>query len=167
MMAFASYKKLLLFLAVLYVIFGDAYVDAQAPGKSKDPSPFGRPSALCTMFINHSAGTAANSALQKISAIMNSRGFQVDSVNWQDGELQASRKDSSDSNDIDRIVVWLERDFQQSDSRLKVYLLYGRFEKFFGSTEPERVVVDTNFSSQHIGAVKQDIVAHCLSGGPQ
>src|SRR3979490_2713018 len=105
MTAFASYKKLLLFLAVLYVIFGDVYGDAQAPGKSKDPSTFGRPSALCTMFINTSAGTAANSALQKISAIMNSRGFQVDSVNWQDGELQASRKDSSDSNDIDRIVV--------------------------------------------------------------
>jgi hypothetical protein len=145
---------------LLVVVCCTVFLQAQQPGKAKDPTPFGRPKFLCTFNASDVRG-----ALQKIMGIVADQGFKSDGINWSDGELSAWRRDSNTSPNQDKILVWLERDFEQPEAKVRLYLLYGRYEQFFGTSDLTRVKADSDFESQQIGQLKQKLIDFASNGG--
>ena len=148
---------------LLVVVCWTVSVPAQQPGKPKDLTPFARPKPFCSFNASD-----VRVAFQKVAGIVSDQGFKSDEVNLSDGELSASRRDSDGSPNQDKILVWLERDFEQPQSRVRLYLVYGRYEQFFGANgELTRVKVDSDFESQRVGQLKQKLIDFAASGGPQ
>ena len=107
-------------------------------------------------------------AFQKVASIVADQGFKSDGINWSDGELSASRRDTDGSPNQDKLLVWLERDFEQPQSRVRLYLVYARYEQFFGANgEVTRVKVDSDFESQRVGPLKQKLIDFAANGGAQ
>ena len=150
-------------MCLLVVVCCIVPIAAQQPGKPKDPTPFARPKPLCTFNASDVHG-----AFQKLAGIVADQGFKSDGINWSDGELSASRRDSNTSANQDRILLWLERDFEQPQSKLRLYLLYARYEQFFGSSgDLTRVKADPDFENQQVGQLKQKLIDFAFNGGPQ
>src|SRR3989442_2720737 len=137
-------------------------LSAQQPGKPKDPTPFARPKPFCTFNTSD-----VRVAFQNVAGIVADQGFKSDEVNLSYGQLSASRRDNDGSPNQDKILVWLERDFEQPQSRVRLYLVYGRYEQFFGANgELTRVKVDSDFESQRVGQLKQKLIDFAATGGP-
>jgi len=138
-------------------------VQAQQPGKPKDPTPFERPKSICIFTTSD-----VHTAFQKIVAIVTNQGFKSDGVDWSSGQLSAWRSDGESSPNQDKILLWLERDFELPQSKLRLYLLYGRYEQFFGvSGDLTRVKVDADFENHQIGALRQKLMDFAATGGGQ
>ena len=109
-----------------------------------------------------------HAAFQKIVAIVTNQGFKSDGVDWSSGQLSAWRSEGESSPNQDKILLWLERDFEQPQSKLRLYLLYGRYEQFFGvSGDLTRVKVDADFENHQIGALRQKLMDFAATGGGQ
>jgi hypothetical protein len=147
---------------LIVVVWCTVSVHAQQPGKSKDPTPFARPKFLCTFNTSD-----VHNAFQKILGIITVQGFKSDGINWSDGELSAWRRDNSASPNQDKILVWLERDLEQPQSKVRLYLLYARYEQFFGTSDLTRVKADSDFESQQVGQLKQKLIDFATNGGVQ
>ncbi len=148
---------------LLVVVCCTVFLLAPQPGKTKDPTPFARPKPFCTFST-----TDVRTAFQKVASIVADQGFKSDGINWSDGELSASRRDSDGSPNQDKLLVWLERDFEQPQSRVRLYLVYARYEQFFGANgEVTRVKVDSDFESQRVGPLKQKLIDFAANGGAQ
>jgi hypothetical protein len=148
---------------LLVVVCSTVFFLAPQPSKPRDATPFARPKPFCTFNAND-----ARAAFQKLAGIVAAQGFKSDEVNLSDGQLTASRPDSEGSANQDRVLVWLERDFEQPQSKLRLYFAYGRYEQFFGANgELVRVKVDSDFESQRVGPLKQKLIDFAGTGGPQ
>ena len=148
---------------LLVVVCCIVSLSAQQPGKPKDPTPFARPKPLCTFNTSD-----VRVAFQKVAGIVADQGFKSDGINWSDGELSAWRRDGNSSPNQDKVIVWLERDFEQPQSKVRLYFVYGRFEQFFGTNgELTRVKVDPDFESQQVGPLKQKLIDLAANGGVQ
>ena len=138
-------------------------IQAQQPGKPKDSTPFERPRSICIFSTSD-----VRNAFQKIVAIVANQGFKSDGVDWSNGQLSAWRSDSESSPNQDKILLWLERDFEQPQSKARLYLLYGRYEQFFGvSGDLTRVKIDADFENHQIGVLRQKLVDFAATGGGQ
>src|ERR1700680_1875492 len=78
-----------------------AILFAQEPGKKKDPRLLERPRPISTL-----SATDSRAALTKVSDLVKTERFRLDSVDRNTGQLEASREDGPDK--TDRIVMWLE-----------------------------------------------------------
>jgi hypothetical protein len=141
---------------ILTTILSFQAARAQQPGKPRDPAPFGRPQSLMTFTSADPRRTLAD-----LVEIMRRHRFDVSDLNVEKGELRAVRKDRETSEDSDQLLLWIERDLANPTSRVSVYFLYARFEKFFGTPEgPVRVKIDQQFEQTRIGALKNDLVQY-------
>jgi hypothetical protein len=76
----------------------------------------------------------------QFQGFLKAREYTVVSIDRDRGELSAIKRDSPSSAMSDRVLIWLERDPGRPTERAYIYLLFGRFEPFVGSTEgPVRV----------------------------
>jgi hypothetical protein len=132
-----------------------------SPARPKDQDLFTRPKSLCTINT-----TDVRPTFQRVLDIVVSEGFKSDGINWSDGEFSAWRRDG-DSQAQDKIIVWLERDFEQPQSRVHVYILYARYEQFLGITGLTRVQVDPDFETGRVGLLKQKVISFATNGGGQ
>lgn len=130
----------------------------QEPGKKKDPRPLERPRPISSLTL-----TDSRAAMTKVSELVKAEGFRLDGVDRNSGQLEASREDGPDK--TDRIVVWLERDFKESQGKFLVYLVYGRFEQFYGETAAARVVADEAFENSRIRSLKEKLISLGLEEG--
>jgi hypothetical protein len=88
---------------------------------------------------------------------MTSNGFTEVSSDADSGELLVSRVDAGYQGARDDLLIWAEG--QAGDAnRIRVYLQYGRFEPFFGSTTAQRVATSTDEVQKRIGPVRQALV---------
>jgi hypothetical protein len=129
---------------------------AQQPGRPVDPREFARPKPLCTLSDSDS-----RAALERLRQALDGQRFEIEQVDLDAGEIHGKRADGTS---LDRVILWLERNFQKPDGGFHVFILYGRFDRFFGATNLQRVVADAPFEDSRIGALKQDIIRRALGG---
>lgn len=121
--------------------------------RARDPTPLERPQPLLV------ARGPARALLQQIYGFLEQDSFAVEKVNWNDAELQASRPDTRSARPaLDRVIVWLEGSLADT-SQVKVYLAYGRYETFLGSTDPQRALIGASEERDRIGKLRQRILA--------
>jgi len=98
-----------------------------------------------------------DTTLGRVRTVMSSNGFTEVSSDADSGELLVSRVDTGYQGARDDLLIWAEG--QAGDAnRIRVYLQYGRFEPFFGSTTAQRVATSTDEVQKRIGAVRQALV---------
>jgi hypothetical protein len=137
--------------------FVSSVVLAQEVGKIVDPRPLERPRPLCSI-----KGTDIRPTLQLVVTSLGQGGYSIDQTDWDKGEVQARRLGADGE---DRIIAWLERDIAKPTTQFCIYLVAGRYEKFFGATELRRVLLNTTKEQQQFGPVRQLILNVALSQG--
>ena len=150
--------KLLLRVVVGLAVIGFATpMFAPQPGKPRNPEPLARPAALCSI-----AGTDVRATLQLITEIMRGRGFNITKTVAEGGEAHFAK---ADANGEDRAIVWIEWDLRNPSRRFNVYLIAARFERFFGTTELQRVVIDSAEEQRRFGAIRTALIDEALRRG--
>ena len=123
-------------LTVAFVVLVVPSLLSQQP-RQRDSTPFERPKRLTVV-----ASTSNAETITKLQGVLTDAGFAITSVDRDNGELAASKRDSQTSQGSDRVLIWLERDPAAPAEKAFIYLLYARFEPFVGSREgPVRVVM--------------------------
>ena len=123
-----------------------------------DTRPLERPKALVILKGDRDA------TMGRLSTLLRANGFAEVSSNIDSGELLVTRPDTVSPGARDDILVWA--DGQAGDAnRIRIYLQYGRFEPFFGSTTPERVQTPPDEMQKRIGQVRQAII-NLAAGDP-
>ena len=147
------------FLLVFSALVGSAtYVAGQQPAPKEDETPLARPEPLCTVTAAEPSGL-----LNRLRQLAENDGFTINRISGSAGEMEAVKPDGPNSEDYDKVLLWIERDLNRQDA-LKIYLLYGRFEKVWGKVPPvRRVKVDEAREASRIGHLKKQLVA--LSDG--
>ena len=146
---------------ILSVVLFSTIAIAQQPGRPRDPTPFVRPQPIVVVSTTNPRNTLA-----ELIDIVRGQRFEVSTVDWDKGEVLAVRKDSETREDADQVLIWIERDLANPTAKLKVFFLYARFEKFFGSAEGAvRVKIDQTFEQRQIGGLKTDITQYALRRG--
>ena len=147
-----------LILAVTFVALPVTSLLAQQP-RQRDLTPFERCKPIATI-----ASASNRETLTQLQTVLTARGYTIASIEWDRGELSAIKKDSSSSDKSDRVLLWLERDPVKPTERAFIYMLYGRFEPFFGSTEgPVRVRMVWADELGRMTTLQDAVVAFALS----
>lgn len=121
-------------LAAAFVVLPTTSLLAQQM-RVEDPTPFERPRHIAAI-----ASASNGETLAQLQGFLTARGYTVVSIERDRGELSAIKRDSPSSPMSDRVLIWLERDPGRPTERAYIYLLFGRFEPFVGSTKgPVRV----------------------------
>lgn len=147
----------LLLLAAL-VVFSQPSL-SQQPGKPKDPTPLARPKPLCS--IN---GSDLRQTVKILVDVAGKSGFRVDRTDWDSGEIDTTRLDS-DGVSEDRVLLWVERDIRDPNTRFRVFFLYGRFEVFWGENVASRVLLKGD-EPEPVRAFRQRLIDASLAAGP-
>jgi hypothetical protein len=132
---------------------------AQAPAPRIDPTPLVRPSPLAVLQTPEPAGV-----LNRIAVIVRSQGFIVSQLNVADQVIEARRPDPARAKAYDKVLIWLERDFNEPAARVKIFFFYGRYEEILASRrDVYRVEVSSAEEDAHVGTLKQALLS--LPGG--
>jgi len=124
---------------------------AMAMSRMLDDRPLERPKSLTILKGDRLT------ALDRVRAVLKTNGFSVVSSDADSGEVLVSRVDGGYQGARDDLLIWA--DGQAGDAnRIRIYLQYGRFEPFFGSTTAQRVATSTEEVQKRIGAVRQALV---------
>ncbi len=145
-----SSKRAMFILMLMILIPAATWCQEAAP--PLDPTPFEKPMPLSIIRVD------TNLVLLNIIADTLAR-YKFDLVRRDDREqvIEAKRMDASDSKDHDRVLIWLEKDFQEPEKYIKIYFQYGRFLKIWNDVR--RVKIDVGEESQRIGKLKQAIIS--------
>jgi len=125
---------------------------AQALFKT-DPTPLERPAPLKT----YKSGDAAK-ICEAIGKALADNGFKVANQDCDAGEFEATKKTNS-AGESDKVLIWLERDFEKPKDAIKLYFLYGRYETFAGHPEPVRIVTTAADELQNVGGLKDALTS--------
>jgi hypothetical protein len=121
---------------------------AQTPYKT-DPTPLERPAPLKTL----KTGDAAK-LCDAIAKALTDNGFNVTNQDCDIGEFEATKKTTTDG-EFDKVVIWLERDFEKPNDAIKLYFRYGRFETLLGHPEPVRISTTPADEDRNVGPLKE------------
>jgi hypothetical protein len=130
------------------------FVSLPASGQAlvvTDPTPLARPSPLTAYEI----GDAAK-VFSAVSKVLSDNRFKLVRADSSLGELEATRLDQDN---YDKILLWLERDFARPEKSVRLYFVYGRFEKVVGHGEAVRVKASPEDEDRRVGAVKQALLS--------
>jgi hypothetical protein len=86
-----------------------------------DPTPLERPAPLKTLKSGDTAKIC-----DAIAKALTDNGFKLTNQDCDVGEFQATKKTNS-SGESDKVLIWLERDFEKPKDAVKLYFLYGRY----------------------------------------
>lgn len=118
-----------------------------------DPTPLERPAPLKTL----KSGDAAK-ICDAISKVLTDNSFKVTSQDCDLGEFEASKKTNS-AGELDKVLIWLERDFEKPKDVTKLYFLYGRFETLAGHAEPVRIRTTPVDEERNVGTLKEALTS--------
>jgi hypothetical protein len=125
---------------------------AQALFKT-DPTPLERPAPLKTL----KSGDAAK-ICDAIGKALTDNGFKAANQDCDSGEFEATKKTNA-AGEFDKVLIWLERDFEKPKEVIKLYFLYGRYETLAGHPEPVRIVTNPADELQNVGALKDALTS--------
>jgi hypothetical protein len=121
---------------------------AQTPFAT-DPTPLERPAPLKTLKTAEAAKLC-----DAILKALTDNSFKVTNQDCDVGEFAAERKTNRDG-ELDKVVIWLERDFEKPNNAIKLYFRYGRFETLLGHPEPVRITTTPADEDHNVGPVKE------------
>ena len=147
---------------LLLVLFRTGFAQPLGVAPLTDPRPLERP----TPFAFVDTGDSAR-ILPGIAAVLIDFGYSIQVI--EKALIDAKRLDSldpqDDDQDYDRVIVWLERDFDRPLERLNVYLLYGRYEMIWGeTTRIFRIMLSEEDEAARVGALRSAIIEYLLFG---
>jgi hypothetical protein len=90
-------------------------VASQQPAPKVDMTPLARPGPLAVIRVQDPA-----TLLAKVADVLRRGGFLLRQTDTRDQFIDATRPDSAPSKNYDRVLVWLERDFQDPSQTVKV-----------------------------------------------
>ena len=125
---------------------------AQALFKT-DPTPLERPVPLKTL----KSGDAAK-ICDAIAKALTDNGFKVTNQDCDVGEFEATKKTSTDG-EFDKVLIWLERDFEKPKDAIKLFFRYGRYETLAGHPEPVRIQATAADEERNVGALKESLTS--------
>jgi hypothetical protein len=125
---------------------------AQALFKT-DPTPLERPTPLKTLKSGD-----ATKICDAIAKALTDNGFKVANQDCDAGEFEATKKTNA-AGEFDKVLIWLERDFEKPKDAIKLYFLYGRYETLAGHPEPVRIVATAADEQQNVGALKDSLTS--------
>jgi hypothetical protein len=125
---------------------------AQTPFKT-DPVPLERPAPLRTLKTGD-----ATRICDAILKALTDNNFKVTNQDCDVGEFAATRKTSTDG-EFDKVLIWLERDFEKPKEAIKLYFRYGRFETLLGHPEPVRISTTAADEERNVGALKEALMS--------
>jgi hypothetical protein len=118
-----------------------------------DPTRLERPVPLKT----YKSGDAAK-ICDAIAKALTDSGFKVTNQDCDAGEFEATKKTRA-AGESDRVLIWLERDFEKPKDAIKLYFRYGRYETLVGHPEPVRIVTTAADELQSVGALKDSLTS--------
>ncbi|HKV60305.1 MAG TPA: hypothetical protein VJO16_00200 [Candidatus Acidoferrum sp.] len=121
---------------------------AQALFKT-DPTPLERPAPLKTLKSGDTAKIC-----DAIAKALTDNGFKVTNQDCDVGEFEATKKTRTDG-EFDKVLIWLERDFEKPKDVVKLFFLYGRYETLAGHAEPVRISITVADEDRNVGALKE------------
>jgi len=119
-----------------------------------DPTPLERPSAATVARTRD-----ATVLFTAVGKVVTDNGFTILSQDARSGTMAATKSDEGSGENYDKVIVWLERDFQQPSEFVNIYFQYGRFEKIFGRSEPARIKISTQDEQRRVGQLKQALLS--------
>jgi hypothetical protein len=117
-----------------------------------DPTPLERPFPLYIMKIDTNF-----ILLDLIADTLESYKFNIVRRDDREQLIEAQRLDAPNSKDHDKILIWLERDFQEPKKYVKIFFQYGRYLKIW--SEIKRVKVNSDQETERIGKLKKAIIS--------
>jgi len=132
---------------------------AQAPAPPIDRTPLARPKPICAK-----AEPDAAKVMRDLVSMATMAGFSPREQNTADGTLEAWKMDAPNSENSDRVVIWIERDLNRPANMIQIYLSFGRYMKIIAAAcDICRVVVNDNEEQRRVGPLKQLVVNYCVS----
>jgi hypothetical protein len=119
-----------------------------------DPAPLARPASLTV----YQTGDAPK-VYRSVAKLLTDSGYSLKQLDPTVGELEATRGEGDASGGFDRLVIWLERDFDKPTEYIRLYLLFGRYAKVFGHTEPMRIKLTATDEANRVGKLKQALLS--------
>jgi len=125
---------------------------SQQPAPKINPNPLTRPQYLVVV-----SSSDVKELMKTIFDTITQAGFKIDHLDSKELQLEAIRPDHPPSKDYDKVLLWLERDFQEPLRYVRIYLLYGRYEEIWGKVS--RVEVSPSWEEDRIGGLKQSLIS--------
>lgn len=123
-------------------------VHAQTPF-APDPTPLERPAPLKVLKSGDTAKIC-----DAIAKAVTDSGFKLTNQDCDVGELEAT-KNTNSAGEFDKVLIWLEHDFEKPKDVTKIYFEYGRFETLLGHVEPVRIRTTAADEERNAGALKE------------
>jgi hypothetical protein len=118
-----------------------------------DPTPLERPAPLKTLKSGDTAKIC-----DAIAKALTDNGFKVTNQDCDVGDFEATKKTST-AGEFDKVLIWLERDFEKPKDAVKLYFRYGRYETLAGHPEPVRIRTTATDEERNVGALKEALTS--------
>lgn len=142
--------------AAFCLLVSGSPLGAQTP-RQVESLPLQRPKPIVSM-----AGTQVRPAVEALIAIIGQVGFAPDTIDWEGGQIDASKQSGQST---DRVVIWVEWQLTKPSERFNIYMETGRYEKFFGGVDLRRVVMGESEERQAFGALRQTLITEAIKRG--
>jgi hypothetical protein len=140
---------------LFFAILGNMNTYCQKPAPPIDNAPFQKPVYFSLIKTKN---TNIDEVLDSIAGRVIKAGYEVIARNVKEQQIEAEKKDSRNNDSYDRIIVWIERDFEKPNEIIKVYLLCGHFEYILGAeSKIYRIKINDIEENQRFNAVKKEI----------
>jgi hypothetical protein len=140
-------------IAFLLVISCDVWGQVAAP--PIDLTPFERPAYLTLISIQNKD---SEKMLEIIADSVKKYGYSDVHIDLKEQKIEANKYDVKDSRNFCKILLWFERDFQQPDKIIKVFLYCGRFEYMMAKTTGIfRVKLSESMEDQYFRKLRNSI----------
>ena len=124
----------------------------QEPAPPIDPTPFERPIPLSIVKVD-----THFILLDVIADTLESYKFDIVRKDEREQLIEAKRLDKPDSKDHDKVLIWLERDFQEPQKYVKIFLQYGRYLEIW--SDVKRIKINPEVENERIGKLKKAIIS--------
>lgn len=143
-----------IFLATTFfvLIFSFKISWSQEPAPPVDPTPLERPLPLHIMKIDTNF-----ILLDLIADTLENYKFNIVRRDDREQLIEAQRLDAPNSKDHDKVLIWLERDFQEPQKYLKIFFQYGRYLLIW--SDVKRIKVDSDEEAERVGKLKNAIIS--------
>jgi hypothetical protein len=127
----------------------------QVIAKPVDPTPLERPQYVTIISIHKED---ADKVLEIIADTLRKCGYSNVHSDIKEQKLEAEKHDFQDARNYCKVLLWLERDFQEPEKFIKVFLQCGRYEFMIAGTSGSyRVVMTESMEEQYFGKLRNSI----------
>jgi|GEM_PF-6900471 len=146
-------------LAGVLCCFASLPLFGQSLGAVEDTTPLERPRPVLQVKTQ-----TPSDILQRIVDVVITNGYAIQESDG--SSIDATKRDSNESENYDRVIIWLERDFDRPSEIVKVFLIYGRFELLWGNQiETVRIHLTEVEARNRVSDLRAAIYMELIFGG--